>query len=159
MKYVFVAVLITVNSSLRNIFRREAANCAVCNRELRRHRYRPAKEWNIQGWLCADCHIDKIRDFMLSHKKDNEAPDTCAICGKLIALERDRNKPKWQWGLDSDRAVCKTCYQKRDEEYNKRMNFCALCKGRLGTFFYHPKPEWKIDGNLCRKCWDGRNRR
>ncbi len=157
-KYVFVPVLITSHDSLHNIFRKDAAHCTVCNRELPRHRYRPAKEWNIQGWLCADCHLDKTKDFMLSQQQTSEAPASCAICGKVLASE-DMNKPKWQWGLDSDRLVCKTCYQGRDAEHNKRMNFCALCNGRLGMFFYHPKPEWKIDGNLCRKCWDGRNRR
>ncbi|MGI0029031.1 MAG: hypothetical protein ACREAQ_04870 [Nitrososphaera sp.] len=113
----------------------------------------------MEGLLCADCHMDKTKEFVLSQQRAEQAPVTCGICGKVIVSDEDRNKPKWQWGIESDRIVCNPCYQKRDAEYSKRMNYCALCNGRLGMFFYHPKPEWKIEGNLCRKCWDGRNSR
>ena len=47
----------------------------------------------------------------------------------------------------------------KDGEHEKRTNFCAVCNGKLGIIYYHPKPAWKIEGNLCKKCWDNRNRR
>jgi hypothetical protein len=39
------------------------------------------------------------------------------------------------------------------------MNFCVMCNCKLGMFYYHPKPAWKIEGNLCRKCWDECNKK
>jgi hypothetical protein len=26
----------------------------------------------------------------------------------------------------------------------------------MKLFRYNPKPKWKIEGQLCRKCWDGK---
>jgi hypothetical protein len=26
----------------------------------------------------------------------------------------------------------------------------------MGFIRYKPKPNWKIEGELCRKCWDGK---
>jgi hypothetical protein len=143
---------------LRNIFgKKDAAFCSACGKELGRHRYRPAKEWNVTGLLCSDCHVDKTREFMEKQSLEEEAPDECAICHKEIRKDEDRNKPKWQWEMESGLLVCKSCYEKKDSDHNRRMNFCASCNGRLGRFFYHPKPAWKIEGNLCRRCWDARN--
>jgi hypothetical protein len=88
--------------------------------------------------------------------EQKEIPDICAICKKELADE-DRNKPKWQWEMESGSLLCKSCYQKKDADHNKKLNFCAVCSGKLGLFFYHPKPAWQIEGNLCRKCWDQRN--
>lgn len=133
--------------------------CAVCHKELGRHRYRPEKDWNIKGHLCSDCHIEKTKEFMLRQQELQDAPDHCTICGKEISLDNDRNKPRWQWEMESGSLVCKACYQKKDSDYNKKVNFCASCNGRLGLLYYHPKPAWKIEGNLCRQCWDDRNGR
>jgi hypothetical protein len=102
--------------------------------------------------LCADCHIEKTREYML---KQEEAPDICAMCGKEIT--EDSHKPKWQWEMESGTLLCKSCFQKKDVDYNKKVNFCAICNGKLGMFYYHPKPAWHIEGNLCRKCWDIQN--
>lgn len=143
---------------LRNIFgKKEAAFCALCSKELGRHRYRPAKEWNMSGLLCADCHIDKTKEFLELKSSKQDAPEFCAMCRKKLTRDDDRNKPKWQWEMESGLLICKSCYTKKDIEHEKRMNFCSSCNGKLGTFFYHPKPAWKIEGNLCRRCWDERN--
>jgi hypothetical protein len=143
---------------LRNIFgKKEVAFCAICNKELGRHRYRPAKEWNLSGLLCGNCHIDKTKEFLEIENSKRDAPDRCAICRKEISQDEDRIKAKWQWEMESGSFVCKDCFAKKDAEYNKKLNFCASCNGRLGRFFYHPKPAWKIEGNLCRRCWDERN--
>jgi uncharacterized CHY-type Zn-finger protein len=144
---------------LRNIFgKKEDVFCAVCSKQLGRHRYRPAKEWDVSGLLCSDCHIDKGREFIEKQNAEQNAPDRCANCQKEITLDEDRNKPKWQWDMDSGLLVCKVCYQKRDVDHNKKINFCSSCNAKLGMFFYHPKPAWKLEGNLCRRCWDERNR-
>ena len=29
-----------------------------------------------------------------------------------------------------------------------------MCGAKLGFFRYNPKTKWKVDGQLCRKCWD-----
>jgi hypothetical protein len=133
--------------------KKQAANCAVCGKELGRHRYKPGEEWGIEGLLCGDCHIEKTREFML---KQAETPDTCAMCGKEIA-DKESHKPKWQWEMESGTLLCKSCFEKKDADYNKKMNFCAICNGKLGMFYYHPKPAWHIQGHLCRKCWDSQN--
>ena len=139
--------------------KREAASCAACNKELGRHRYRPAKEWNLSGLLCADCHIDKTKEFVELQNAKQEAPEHCAICRKEITLGEDRKKPKWKWDMESGLLVCKECYQKKDIDHNMKINYCASCSGKLGLIFYHPKPAWKLEGNLCRRCWDEHNNR
>lgn len=136
--------------------KKQVVLCAVCNRELGRHKYKPSDEWNIEGLLCADCHIEKTKEFLI---KEQETPDRCAICNKELTADEDMNKPRWQWNMESGTLVCKSCFQKKDADYNKRMNFCVMCNCKLGMFYYYPKPAWKIEGNLCRKCWDERNKK
>ena len=34
------------------------------------------------------------------------------------------------------------------------VSFSALCEGKMGLIRYNPKGKWKIEGQLCRKCWD-----
>lgn len=132
--------------------KKEIVNCAVCGKELGRYKYKPGEEWGIEGLLCSDCHIEKTKEFML---KKVEAPDICAICGKEIA--GDSCKPRWQWEMEQGNLLCKSCFEKKDTDYNKKTNFCAACNGKLSMFYYHPKPAWHIEGNLCRNCWDSKN--
>jgi len=138
--------------------KKQVINCAICGKELGRHKYKPGQDWGIEGMLCGDCHLEKTKEFIMEQK---EKLDRCAICNKEISEREgstsDRNKPKWQWEMESGAVLCKSCYLKKDNEYNKKMNFCAICNGKLGLFFYHPKPNWHISGNLCRKCWDQQN--
>lgn len=104
--------------------------------------------------LCGLCHLEKTKEFTIEQK---EIPDICAICKKELGDHQDRYKPRWQWEMESGTLLCKSCYQKKDADYNKKLNFCAICNCKLGMFHYHPKPAWQIDGNLCRKCWDRQN--
>jgi uncharacterized CHY-type Zn-finger protein len=134
--------------------RQEVVTCALCGKELGRHKYKPNEDWGIEGLLCGVCHVEKTKEFTLEQK---EVPDICAICKIEIADKQDRYKARWQWEMEFGTLLCKSCYQKKDVEYNKKMNFCTICNGKLGMFFYHPKPAWQIEGNLCRKCWDLRN--
>jgi hypothetical protein len=43
-------------------FNRSPKFCAICQKELK-HKHRPKKEWNIEGLLCGDCHMDKMRQY------------------------------------------------------------------------------------------------
>jgi uncharacterized CHY-type Zn-finger protein len=133
--------------------KKQVVHCTICGKELGRHKYRPSEEWGIEGMLCGSCHLEKTKDFILKQK---EAPETCAICKKELDDE-NLNKPKWKWEMESGTVLCNNCYQKKDEDYNKKLNFCAVCNSKLGLFFYHPKPAWQINGNLCRECWDRQN--
>ena len=38
--------------------------------------------------------------------------------------------------------------------FNHKKEFCSQCSVKLGFFRYKPKPDWKMDGQLCRNCWD-----
>jgi uncharacterized CHY-type Zn-finger protein len=125
----------------------------VCSKELGRHKYKPSDEWGIDGMLCGSCHVEKTKEFAIAQK---DTLESCAICKNELA-DHDQYKPRWQWEMEPGTLLCKSCYEKKDLDYNKRMNFCATCNAKLGLFFYHPKPVWQIQGNLCRKCWDRRN--
>ena len=128
--------------------KKQIVSCAICGKELGRHRYKPGEEWGIEGLLCGNCHIEKTREFMI---RQEETPDKCVMCKEIV---EDGQKPKWQWEMESGTLLCKSCYQKKDADHNKKTNFCAVCSGKLSMFYYHPKPAWHIQGNLCRKCWD-----
>jgi hypothetical protein len=134
--------------------KKEVLYCAVCNKELGKYKYKPKEEWNMNGFLCGDCHIEKTKEFIT---KEQEEIDRCALCNKELTDNEDKNKPRWQWEMESGTLLCKTCFEKKEATYNKKMNFCVMCNGKLGMFFYHPKPAWNIEGNLCRKCWDSQN--
>lgn len=158
---VFYSVADLVYPTVRNIFeKKHAVHCAVCGRQLGRHKYRPSEEWHMEGLLCGNCHIEKTKEFILSGQQDaKEEPDKCVVCGREITVEQDRNKPRWQWEMESGSLICRACYEKKDAQHSKTMNYCAMCNDKLGMIFYHPKPSWKIEGKLCRSCWDSRNNR
>lgn len=129
--------------------KKQVLNCALCGKVLGRHKYKPGEEWGIVGLLCGSCHFEKTKEFMT---RQQETPDICAMCSKEIM--EDAKKPKWQWEMEPGKLLCKSCFQKKDADYEKKVNFCAVCSGKLGMFYYHPKPAWHIQGNLCKKCWD-----
>jgi len=52
--------------------------------------------------------------------------------------------------------MCKECFDKKEEGFGKKKNFCALCSGKIGLIRYNAKGHWKIEGQLCRKCWDSK---
>jgi hypothetical protein len=139
--------------------------CVSCNKELGRHKYKPSPEWNMQGLLCSDCHVDKTRDFTLKAEADKrqelEQKDreerTCNLCNSLINLDSDKKRPDWRWNMDSGIVFCPQCYDKSEAEFTRKLNFCAICGKKIGFIRYNPKRKWAIDGQLCRRCWDERN--
>ncbi|MEC8529631.1 MAG: RNA methyltransferase substrate-binding domain-containing protein [Thermoproteota archaeon] len=38
--------------------------------------------------------------------------------------------------------------------FKTKKEFCVICNKKMGFIRYNPKPEWKIKGQLCRRCWD-----
>lgn len=142
--------------------KREPVMCAVCGRELK-HKYKPKDEWKIEGYLCSDCHIEKMKEFVSrprqqqQQQQEKEEPELCAVCKEElgdVAL-----KPRWQWEMEPGSMLCQPCFGRKDAEFNKRLNFCSTCGAKLGIFRYNPKPAWNLPGQMCRKCWDGRNQR
>ncbi|HZT34375.1 MAG TPA: hypothetical protein VFA15_00535 [Nitrososphaera sp.] len=134
--------------------KKEPAMCAVCGRELK-HRYKPKEEWKIEGYLCSDCQIEKTKEYAAKQQQQKEEPDHCAVC--KMELGDVAVKPRWQWEMEPGTLLCQPCFGRKEAEYNKRLNFCATCGAKIGFIRYNPKPAWKIQGQMCRKCWDARN--
>ena len=140
-------------------------HCTVCMKELTGHKYKPSPDWNLHGLLCSDCHIEKTRDFILRGEEEKrrelehkEREDrTCDICNNVIALDADKKKPEWKWNMDTVKVLCSQCYETTEADFNRKLNFCALCDIKMGFIRYNPKPKWRIDGQLCRRCWDEQN--
>jgi hypothetical protein len=84
-----------------------------------------------------------------------EVEDICNRCKEKIADEWKH--PHWKWNLDKNLKFCIKCYKIKEKEYEKLINYCAICDSKLKFIRYNPKSEWKIKGQLCRKCWDNKN--
>ena len=143
---------------MRLFQKKKNIHCTICNKELK-YKYKAAKEWNIEGYLCADCHIDKTKEFITKKQQYEETPDNCVICEKEIESESEKKKPRWQWNMASGSLLCSDCFEKKELSYDKRLNFCSMCNKKIGFIRYNPKPKWKIDGQLCKNCWDKTNQK
>ena len=111
--------------------------------------------------LCSDCHILKTKEYLVKNQLEKEKQErevnTCCMCGLHIKSELEKVKPRWQWNLERGSILCNNCYEKKEKEFEKQRNYCAICKTNLKFFRYNPKPNWNIPGQLCRNCWDRRN--
>ena len=145
-----------------HLFRKkQVAQCSRCGKIPSRS-YKPRREWNVQGSFCGSCHIEMTKEFILKQQEDKarleQAPENCSLCGKEIFEEADKKKARWQWNMESGSIVCKDCFDKKSSEYERKINYCSICNGQLAFVRYNPKPKWKIEGQLCRKCWDEQRR-
>ena len=127
------------------IFNRKPSFCAVCGQKLD-HKHKPKREWNIKGMLCGNCHFEKSMEYY-----EGKIRQPCVVCGTTRSIS-DMWEPRWQWDMDG--LMCKTCFDKREEVFGKKENYCAMCGIKMGRIRYNPKSRWKIDGQLCRDCWD-----
>ena len=75
------------------LFTKKPLSCAVCGRDLK-HRYKPQDEWKIEGYLCSDCHIEKMKEFSTRPKE----PNTCAICKEQLGDIAVR--PRWELEME-----------------------------------------------------------
>ena len=127
------------------LFSRKPTFCANCNKQIT-HKHKPKREWNVKGPLCADCHVDKTKEFY-----EAKVRQPCVGCGTTRKIS-DLWEPRWQWDMEG--LLCKECFDKKEASHSKEKNFCSICGIKIGLIRYNPKPKWKIDGQLCRKCWD-----
>jgi len=82
---------------------------------------------------------------------DSSVRQKCVICG-IEKNVPDLWEPRWQWEIKG--LFCKTCFDKKEESFNKLKNFCGLCGAKLGIIRYNPKKHWSIGGQLCKNCWN-----
>ena len=127
------------------LFNREPKFCAICKKELK-HKHKPKKEWNIEGSLCGECHMDKMREFFEGTMKQK-----CVECNMTKKIT-DLWEPRWQWEMEG--LLCKNCFDKKEKDFTTKKAFCSICGANLNFFRYNPKSQWKVEGQLCRKCWD-----
>jgi hypothetical protein len=135
------------------LFRRKKENCVICGRELQ-HKHRPKEEWGIDGFLCGDCHLDKMREYYAEGKEPKKPK--CDHCSREVEIG-DLYEPRR--GLNLKGKVCKECFDGAKAEQEKKFLNCAICGKKLGFIRYHPKSEWNVDGQLCKKCWNEKNMR
>jgi hypothetical protein len=140
------------------IFSKKLEYCSLCKKPLK-FKYKPEKSWNIEGRICGDCHTIKMKESIETQAKAKEIEkikeNTCCLCNKFI--ESGKKHSRWQWNMDSDAILCNDCYLAKEEEYMERVKFCSSCSKKLGFVRYNPKPAWKVNGQLCRQCWDRLN--
>jgi hypothetical protein len=86
---------------------------------------------------------------------DSENEDFCNSCKENLG--DNWKKPHWKWNMDKNTKFCFNCYKIKEIEYEKLINYCVVCDSKLKFYRYNPRPEWKIKGQLCRKCWDFKN--
>jgi hypothetical protein len=99
-------------------------------------------------------------EFVIKQKEEEakikQRQNQCFICNAIIDGDQKKS-PRWQWNLENDVSLCKKCYDKKESDYQTKINFCVKCGKKIGFFRYNPKRNWQIDGQLCRKCWDMMN--
>ena len=127
------------------LFSSEPAICTICKKPTK-HKHKAKKEWYVESPLCGDCYISKMQEQYDGNVKS--FCDTCKMKKKVSELW----EPRWQWDMKG--LLCKTCFDKKENDFNQKKEFCSQCSVKLGFFRYKPKPDWKMDGQLCRNCWD-----
>ena len=128
-----------------SLFKKKPAFCAICKKQIV-HKHKPKSEWNVEGPLCGDCHVDQMRKF-----HELSLRQKCVTCG----IEKDVPdmwEPRYQWDMKG--LLCKGCFDEKEDEYKNVKDFCKICGKKLGMIRYHPKTKWSIGGQLCKECWD-----
>lgn len=97
--------------------------------------------------------MDKMNAF---YTEDEKKVDRCELCRKELDPKDGYELHK---GLNLKSVICSDCYEAKRKEEEKKLVNCASCGKKLGFFRYNPKEEWKIEGQLCRKCWDHHNQK
>lgn len=129
------------------LFNKKPTYCTICNKELT-HKHKAKKEWNVKGMLCGDCHFEKSKEYY-----EGKVRQACVSCGTTKIIS-ELWEPRWQWDMEG--LLCKECFDKKEESFDVKKKFCALCGTEMGFIRHNPKSKWKIEGQLCRKCWDAK---
>jgi hypothetical protein len=109
------------------------------------------EQWGIDGFLCGDCHLDKMKQF---YSQDPSEKEKCEMCGRGLD---PKDVYELHRGLNLKSKICAECYENERKELDKKSDNCTICGKKLGFFRYNPKREWNIGGQLCRQCWDHQN--
>ena len=100
------------------------------------------------------------KEFFVKQQEEEEQlikkQNQCFICHNIIDQDK-KKKARWQWRMENDIFLCEKCYNKKEQDYQTKIDFCVKCGKKIGFIRYNPKPRWKVDGQLCRKCWDAIN--
>ena len=131
--------------SFVRLLNRKPSFCTICKKSIS-HKNKPKREWNIDDPLCSDCYINEMQKHYESSVRQK-----CVVCG-IEKEVPDLWEPRWQWEMKG--LLCKACFDKKDELFNKSRNFCSMCGTKLGVIRYNPKKQWSIEGQLCKNCWD-----
>ena len=79
---------------------------------------------------------------------------TCDACNSKFSQQEElMNHKQIVHGKDL-KYDCKECFDKKEESFEVKKKFCALCSAEMGFIRHNPKSKWMIEGQLCRKCWD-----
>jgi len=127
------------------LFNRKPAFCTICNKQIT-HKHKPKKEWGVNAPLCGDCYVD-----MMKQSYDESIKQSCVTCGVKKKIS-DLWEPRWQWDMKG--LLCKNCFHKKEDVFNKKQKFCSICGATLGFIRYNPKSKWNIEGQLCKNCWN-----
>ncbi|MDW7641107.1 MAG: hypothetical protein ACKVN8_00065 [Nitrosarchaeum sp.] len=127
------------------LFSKKPTFCSICNKDLT-HKHKPKKEWNVNGYLCGDCHFDKSKEYY-----EGKIKQSCVVC-RTTKIISELWEPRWQWDMQG--LLCKECFDKKEASFEIKKKFCALCGATMGFIRHNPKSKWMIEGQLCGKCWD-----
>ena len=77
-----------------DLFKRKTKPCIICGK-IASHMHKPKKEWNLEGKLCGDCHVDKTKEYY-----EGKARQPCVTCGTSYKITD-------LWDLDGNhRIIC-----------------------------------------------------
>ncbi len=127
------------------LFSKKEEFCTVCKKSIF-HKHKPKSDWNVEGPLCADCYVDKMKEHY-EKKKD----DKCAVCGAEPG-SFSLWKPRKEWNVKG--WLCKPCFDEKEKLDNESKKFCSICGAKLGFISYSPKKEWHMKGYICKNCWN-----
>ena len=138
------------SSNHMRILHKKVEYCSVCRKELK-FKYKPNKSWEIEGKLCSDCHTSKMKEHMEKQQELKEQEHIkesyCSLCN--IFIESDKKNPKWQWNMESNIVLCPECYDKKQKEYEKSINFCVSVIGNWDLLDTIPSQNGKSRGSCA----------
>src|SRR6266513_1143838 len=74
--------------TLLSLFRkRKVMFCLLCKKQLT-YKYKTARDWDIHGFLCSDCHIEKTKEYLFKQEQEKakleHKQDACSLCNKTL---------------------------------------------------------------------------
>ena len=121
------------------LLNRKPTYCAICKKEIT-HKHKPKREWNVNGSLCGDCHVDKTKEFY-----EATIRQPCVKCGDTRKIS-DLWEPRWQWDMDG--LLCKNCFDVKEKNHaaKKKLLHSMWYKDGIYTIQTKTKMEngWRV---------------